>query len=186
VATGAGVIGGLAGRYATALYDLADEAKILDVVAGDLGALQSLIAENKDLARLVDSPLVRRDAQAAAMEAMLAKAGVNDLTRRFVGVVTGNGRLKALPAIIAAYQAELARRRGEIAAEVISARPLDESQKTTVAEALRASAGGKVAVEVKVDPSLIGGLVVRVGSRMVDSSVRSKLQRLQLAMKGAQ
>lgn len=180
------MIGGVAGRYATALYDLADEAKSLDDVAGDLSALQKLIAESRDFARLVSSPLVRRDAQAAATNAVMAKAGVNDLTRRFVGVVTGNGRLNALPAIITAFLAELARRRGEVAAEITSARPLDDDQKATIAEALRASAGGKVAVEVKVDPSLIGGLVVRVGSRMVDSSVRSKLQRLQMAMKGAQ
>ncbi len=186
MATGAGVIGGIAGRYATALYDLADEAKVLDDVASDLRMLQTLIAESKDLAQLVRSPLIRRDAQAAAVNAVMAKAGTHDLTRRFIGVVCGNGRLIVLPAVITAFLAELARRRGEVAAEVVSARPLDEQQKATVADALRGFAGGKVAVDVKVDPSLIGGLVVRVGSRMVDSSVRSKLQRLQLAMKGAQ
>ncbi len=180
------MIGGIAGRYATALYDLADEAKVLDEVAGDLSALQTLVAESKDLARLVRSPLVQRGDQAAAMGAVLAKGGAHDLTRRFVGVVAGNGRLFALPGIIAAYLAQLARRRGEIAAEVTSARPLDDTQKATVAEALRAISGGKVTVDVKIDRNLIGGLVVRVGSRMIDSSVRSKLQRLQLAMKGAQ
>ena len=186
MATGAGTIGGVAGRYATALYDLADEAKVLDDVAGDLSSLQTLIAESKDLQRLVHSPLVRRGDQAAAVGAILARGGAHDLTRRFVGVVAGNGRLFALPGIITAYLAELARRRGEVAAEVTSARPLDDNQKATVADALRAFAGGKVTVDVNVDPSLIGGLVVRVGSRMIDSSVRSKLQRLQLAMKGAQ
>ena len=186
MATETGVIGGIANRYATALYDLADEARVLDAVADDLRALQTLVDESEDLSRLVRSPLVRRDAQAAGMAAVLAQADVHDLTRRFVGVVAGNGRLFVLPAIIKAYLAELARRRGEISAEVTSARELDYSQQAIVADALRAVAGGKVAIDARVDPELIGGLVVRVGSRMVDSSIRSKLQRLQLAMKGAE
>ncbi|MGB1824829.1 MAG: ATP synthase F1 subunit delta, partial [Candidatus Puniceispirillaceae bacterium] len=111
--------------------------------------------------------------------------GAGELTRRFVGVVAGNNRLFALDAMITAYLAELARRRGEITAEVTSARALNDEQLQQLTESLRAKLGGKIAVDPKVDPSLIGGLVVRVGSRMIDASLKTKLQRLQYAMKGA-
>ena len=129
-------------------------------------------------------PLIGRREKQAAIMALVDKAGIGVLTRRFVGVVAGNGRTFALPAMIDAFLAELARRRGEITAEVTSAKPLTDSQLARVTDVLRRVEGGKVAVETKVDPSLIGGLVVRVGSRMIDFSLSSKLQRLQLAMKG--
>lgn len=185
VASTSGVIGLLAGRYATALYDLADEAKALDETADDLKALKALIAENVELDRLVRGPLIDRAAKGRAMAAILIAAGAYDLTRRFVGLVALNGRLFVLTAIIDAFLAELARRRGEVSAEVASAVPLSQSQATAVAEAIRQAVGGHVAVSRRVDPGLIGGLVVRVGSRMIDTSLSSKLLRLQLAMKEA-
>ena len=176
--------GGLAARYAAALFDLADEQKQLDSVAGDLVALRGMMAESGDLRRLVGSPVLSRGDQGRAMAALLGAAGTGDLVRRFIGLVARNRRLFVLPAIIDAYLAQLARRRGEITAQVTSARPLDERQRQAVAEAVQRAVGGKVAVDAKVDAGLIGGLVVKVGSRMVDSSLRSKLQRLQLTMKG--
>ncbi len=178
-------LGGLAGRYALALYELADEAKALDAVADDLRALRKLIAESADLDKLVRSPLLGRDEKAAAIEAVLAEAGAGELVKRFAVVAARNGRLFVLPQMIDAFLAELARRRGQVTADVVSARELSETQQAAVAEALNQRFGGKISVQVRVDPSLIGGMIVRVGSRMIDFSLKSKLQRLQLAMKGA-
>lgn len=178
------VTGAIAGRYAAAIYDLADEQKALDEIAKDLSELSAMIAASADLRRLVRSPLLGREEQTAAMNAVLESAGVSELTRRFVGVVARNRRLFALKAIVAAYLRMLAARRGEVTAEVTSAVKLSQKQADSVAEALRKAVGAKVSVDLHVDPALIGGLVVKVGSRMVDSSLRTKLQRLQLAMKG--
>jgi F-type H+-transporting ATPase subunit delta len=174
----------LAGRYASALLDLADEKKALDQVSADLQSLRSMISESGDLRRLLNSPVITREAQRKAMVAVMERAGIGQLTRHFVLVVARNHRLFALPAMIEGYLAELARRRGEITAEVTSARKLTDGQQSALLDTLRASVGGKVQLDLKVDPALIGGLVVKVGSRMIDSSLRSKLQRLQLAMKG--
>ena len=175
---------GLAGRYALALLELADEKKELDAVADDLRGLRSILEDSEDLRRLIRSPLFTRAQQSRALGAILDKAGTGDLTRRFVMVVAGNRRLFALPGMIDAYLAELARRRGEVTAEVTAAAALSDEQHDALVEALRATVGAKVQVDVKVDPGLIGGLIVKVGSRMIDNSLRSKLQRLQLAMKG--
>lgn len=164
---------------------MADEAKQLDAVADDLRGLKSLLEDSGDLRRLIRSPLIDRLVQTAAMMAVLERAGVGDLTRRFVGVVGRNRRLFALGGMIDAFLAMLARRRGEETAHVSSAAALSDEQLERLAASLRKAVGSKVRVETAVDPSLIGGLVVRVGSRMVDSSVRTKLQRMQLAMKGA-
>ena len=150
-----------------------------------LRGLKSLLEDSDDLRRLVRSPLIDRQVQTAAMMAVLEKAGVGDLTRRFVGVVGQNRRLFAMGGMIDAYLAMLARRRGEETAYVSSAAALSDEQLARLAESLRKAVGSTVRVETAVDPSLIGGLVVRIGSRMVDSSVRTKLQRMQLAMKGA-
>jgi len=174
----------LAGRYASALLDLADEQKALDQVSGDLQTLRSMIGESEDLRRLLGSPVITRDEQRRAMTALMEKAGIGQLTQRFVLVVANNHRLFALPAMIEGYLAELARRRGEITAAVTSARSLSDAQQAALLDALRSAVGSKVQLDLKVDPALIGGLVVKVGSRMIDSSLRSKLQRLQLAMKG--
>jgi F-type H+-transporting ATPase subunit delta len=178
-------VSGLAGRYATALFELADEARALDPVSGDLAQLASMIADSADLARLVKSPVIGRDDQGRAMEAVMQAAGISELTRRFVGVVARNRRLFALPDMIRAFRALLAERRGEVTAEVVSATPLTSDQQEAVRQQIAATMGAKVALTTRVDPEILGGLVVRVGSRMIDSSIRTKLQRLQVAMKGA-
>ena len=178
------ILTGLAGRYATALYELAEEAKALDQVAADLANLKETVAGNADLQRMTASPLVPRAQQAKAVLALLEKMGVGDLTRRFVGTVARNRRLVQLPKIIDGYMALLAAHRGEVTATVTAAKPLSAPQTEQVTAALRAAVGRKVAVAVNVDPALLGGLKVKVGSRLIDASLASKLQRLQLAMKG--
>ncbi len=177
-------MGGVAGRYALALIDLADDKKQLDAVADDLRGLRATIEASEDLLHMIRSPLFSRAEQEKAMAAILDKAGVGEMTRRFVLVVAQNRRLFALPRMIEAYLAELSRRRGEVTAEVTSAIELSDAQHAALAVALKGKIGGKIQVEVKVDRSLIGGLIVKVGSRMIDNSLRSKLQRLQLVMKG--
>lgn len=174
----------LAGRYATALYELAHDAKALDAVAQDLNQLKAMIADSEDLRRLIGSPLIARDQQAKGIAALTQNAQFGDLTRRFLGTVARNRRAAALPAIIDAFAALLAERRGELVAEVTSARPLKPNQIGAIGSALRSSLGRKISINVSVDPAILGGLKVKVGSRLVDASLASKLQRLQLAMKG--
>jgi F-type H+-transporting ATPase subunit delta len=175
----------LAGRYAAALFDLADEGKQLDDVAMDFRQLEEMFTQNADLRRLANSPVIRRDDQMKAMTVLLEKLDVSPLTMQFVKVLSRNRRLFALPNIITEYLSELSHHRGEIAAEVISARELSGSQQTALFEALKLALGGKVAIQQKIDPDLIGGLVVKIGSRLVDASLRTQLQKLGLAMKGA-
>jgi F-type H+-transporting ATPase subunit delta len=176
---------GVAGRYASALFELADNAKSLDQVAQDLDTFKRLLAESTDLRRLVISPVIGRALQGKALLAVLDAAGIQGLTRKFVGLVIANGRARDLPAMAAAYLAELARHRGETSAAVTSAVPLTPQQLQQLSETLRSVLGGaKVSIDAHVDPDILGGLVVKVGSRLFDSSIRSKLQRLQLAMKG--
>jgi F-type H+-transporting ATPase subunit delta len=184
VATDTSGLSGLAGRYAAAVYDIAETAGTLDAVAEDLRSLRRMIEDSVDLRRMIASPVVDRAGQAKAMRALLEAAGANALTLRFVGVVSDNRRLFVLPAIIEAYLRQLAARRGEVVAQVTSAKPLSPAHVDKVTENLRRSLGSKVMVDLKVDPDLIGGLVVRVGSKLVDDSLRTKLMRLQLAMKG--
>jgi len=180
---GAGV-GGLAARYASALYDLADESGAIDAIADDLANLGALIDESGDFARFIKSPVLTREDQSKGIAAVAAKAGLTDTTTKFLGLVASNRRLFALPDMIRAYQDILAARRGQVTAEVTSAVDLSDSQNQSLADALKAAVGTSVAVTTKVDPSILGGLIVRVGSRMVDSSLKSKLQRLKLSMKG--
>ena len=176
---------GLAGRYATALFELAEAETAIDQVAGDLASIQDMIDESEDLRRMVLSPVISRDDQGRAMDAVLEQAGVSELARRFAGVVASNRRLFALSDMIAAYGALVSRHRGEVTAEVTSASRLSPTQLEAVTDALAGILGAKVAVSAHVDPALIGGMVVRVGSRMVDSSLNTKIEKLQLAMKGA-
>jgi len=176
--------GGVAGRYASALYELAESDKALDRVADDLRALRALCDQSADLARLVASPIVSRDAQAAAIAAVAEKSGFHALTIKFLGTLAKNRRLGAVRGVIGAFLAELARRRGEVTAEVTSATPLKPQQLERVREALAAALGAKVTLDAHADASLIGGLIVRVGSKMVDASLATKLQKLRLSMKG--
>jgi len=178
-------VSGLAERYAAALFELADERRRLDEVASDLRQLRAMLAASPDLARLVRSPILTRGEQGKAIAALAERAGFSRLVCDFLAVVAKNRRLFAVPAMIEAYLIELAERRGEVTAEVTAAQPLSEGQLGLLSEQLRRSVGRRVSLEVKVDPGLIGGLIVKLGSRMIDGSVKSKLQRLQLAMKGA-
>ena len=176
---------GLAGRYATALFELAESEIALDQVAADLRDLAAMIKGSTDLTRMVRSPVISRAEQGAAMDAILASAEVAALTRKFVGVVAANRRLFALTDIIEGFLAILAGRRGEMTAEVASATPLTDRQEADILAALMNTLGGSVTIKASVDPDILGGLVVRVGSRLVDSSLRTKLDQMRIAMRGA-
>ncbi len=174
----------LAKRYATAFFDLALERDQLDQLAGELDDLRDLMGDSADLARLVRSPIFSRADQGAAMAAIVARAGMSNLVANLVGLMAQNRRLFALGGVIAAFHALLAEHRGEVSAEVTSARELKPAHLSAVKDALKQIVGRDVALETKVEPELIGGLVVKVGSRMSDNSLRTKLQNLELAMKG--
>lgn len=175
---------GLAGRYAIALYGLAESAKKLDTVAEDLKSLRKMIQESADLRRVLTSPVASRSDQVQAMTALCAKAGMDPLTGNFVGTVAQNRRLDALQGMISAFLDELSRSRGEVTAQVTAAKVLSAAQLKAVSEVLKKAVGAKVSVEPLVDESLLGGMIVKVGSRMVDSSLKTKLQQLHLSMKG--
>ena len=176
---------GLAGRYAGALYALAEESGNIDTVVKDMNGVAELVSANQDMRMLVESPAITWAEQTKAVTAVLEKCGADALTVKFVGTVASNGRLHALLRIISAFLAEHARRRGEVSAEVISAVEMDDARRARVEQAVSKLAGSeKLSLSMRVDPSLIGGLVVRIGSRMIDTSIRTKLNRLETAMKG--
>lgn len=175
---------GLAERYASALFELAEAEGQLDQIATELAGLGDLVGSSPDLVRLIRSPVISRGDQSQTMDAILARGEARQLTRKFVGVLVDNRRLFALPQIIAAFQALIAARRGETTAEVVSAQPLSKAQVEAVADALKGAIGKKIALSARVDATLLGGLIVKVGSRMIDSSLSTKLKRLSLAMKG--
>ncbi len=175
---------GLAGRYARALFDLAESDKLLDRVDADLGQIGQMIEASADLERLIRSPVISREDQGRAMDAVLDKAGMCGLTRNFVGTIAQNRRLFALKAMITAYQSLLAAKRGEVTAEVVSVKPLTKKQLNAIRGVLKKAIGSDVSIDAKVDDGLLGGLIVKIGSRMVDSSLRTKLQQLRFAMKG--
>ncbi len=185
MATDDSAVTGLSGRYARALYELADEAGQLDAVADDLRGLARALAESADLRRLVESPVLSRDEQGRAMAAVTDAMRASAPTRNAVGLLARQRRLFALERIVSDYLRLLAARRGETTAEVASARPLGDAELDKLRATLGTVVGRDVTVETQVDPGLLGGLVVRVGSRMLDGSIRTKLQRLELAMKGA-
>jgi F-type H+-transporting ATPase subunit delta len=175
----------LAGRYAVALFELAQEQDALDAVAGDLHGLRDLLHGSADLERLIRSPVVSRDEQARAITAVGERAGFTPLTLQFLGLLAHKRRLFALPDVIAAYDAMLSEHRGEVGAELVSAVPLSDEQLESVQRQLAGAVGQTVKLSTAVDPSLLGGLIVRVGSRMIDASIRTKLHQLELALKGA-
>lgn len=175
---------GLAGRYATALFELAEEGKQLDAVAKDLAGLRAMMDSSNDLRRTILSPVISREDHAKAMTVLASKAGMGELTGNFLGFVAMNRRLFALGRMIAAYLSLLAQSRGEMTAEVISASELSDKHLEKIADAVKQALGSKVAIEARVDTSLLGGLIVKVGSKMFDSSLRTKLAKLQFAMKG--
>ncbi len=177
------LVSGVAARYATALFELALDADALAATEGDLDRFAGLLAESDDLKRLVRSPAFSADEQLRAISAVLDKAGIGGLVANLIKVTAGNRRLFALPDVIAAFKRLAADQRGEIAAAVTSAEPLAEKQVDSLKAALKEALGKDVTLEARVDPSLIGGLIVKVGSRMIDGSLRTKLNGLRLAMK---
>ncbi len=174
----------MAGRYTSALFELAETEGILDRVAEDLEQLRAMIEVSAGLNRLIRSPVLSREEQGRAMDALMEKAEMSGLTRRFVGVVAQNRRLFVLPGIIMEYARRLAAHRGETSAEVVSAAPLSDKQMDAIGVSLKKTVGTDVAIEAKVDAALLGGLIVRVGSRIFDNTLRTKLRHLRLAMKG--
>ena len=175
---------GVASRYANALFDLARERGGHEQAGADLAALQQMVQESDDLGRLLASPIVSREEHARAMDAVAERLGAGDTVRNFLGVLARQRRLGALGAIIDEFARLLAAHRGEETAEVISAVPLDEAQFGEVREAVAGYVGRPVQLTASVDPSLLGGMVVRIGSRMVDASLKTKLHNLELSMRG--
>lgn len=173
----------IAKRYAMAFFELADETGVIDAVADDLAALSGMLDKSADLERLISNPLLSRKDQNRALQAVAAAAGFNDLTRKFLGVLADNRRLSMLAQIIHALRDEVSRSRGEVTAEVTTATPLDEKQITALTDALKGALGAKVSLDAKTDPDMLGGLIVRVGSKMIDNSVRTKLDRLHRQLK---
>jgi F-type H+-transporting ATPase subunit delta len=176
---------GLAGRYAKALFELALERDALAQVADDLAGMRRMLDRSDDLRRLVRSPVIGREDQGRAMAALAERVGFGELVCNFLGLLARNRRLFALDAMIRAYEALLADHRGEVTAEVTSAGPLSDRQTAAIAAALERALGHKVRLSASLDPALIGGLVVKVGSRMIDASIEARLRSLRLAMKGA-
>lgn len=177
------IVSGMAGRYATALFELATEAGAVDSVKADLDRLSALIAESADLARLVKSPVFSAEEQLKAMSAVLDRAGIAGLSGNFVKLVAQNRRLFALPGMIADYAALVAASRGETSAQVTVASPLSDAHLAALKEALAEKTGKDVTLDVTVDPSILGGLIVKLGSRMVDASLKTKLNSIRHAMK---
>jgi F-type H+-transporting ATPase subunit delta len=179
------IIGGMAGRYATALFNLALEEKALDQVRADLDRFDEMIAGSADLNRLVRSPVFGADEQGRALEQVLKQAGIAGISANLIKLVAANRRLFAVRSIIKAFRALVATHKGEVSASVTVAEPLSEAHLSALKEALNAVTGKDVDLDLQVDPAIIGGLVVKVGSRMVDSSLRTKLNSIKTAMKEA-
>lgn len=175
---------GLPGRYAAALFDLAESGKALDSTAKDLAALQKAIAESADLRALLTAPQISRADAGRAVAALAGAMGLSDLTRRFLGTLAENGRLGALSGIIRQYEAMLAAHKGSAVARVTAAHQLTAGQTAALKEKLKARTGRAMELDVTVDPAILGGLVVRIGSEQIDTSVRTRLERLGQQMKG--
>ena len=178
-------VSGVSGRYATALFELARDEKSIDAVNADLDKFDALLNESADLKRLVRSPVFAADTQSKALSVVLDKAGISGISANFLKVLTANRRLFAVSDVIRAFRALVAKFRGEASADVIVAEPLSEKNLDALKAALKSVSGKDVTLNVKVDPSIIGGLMVKLGSRMVDSSLRTKLNSIKHAMKEA-
>lgn len=177
------LISGVAERYASSLFELALEQGAIDAVGADLGRFQAMIDDSADLKRLVASPVFSAEDQLKAIVAICGNAGISGLVANFLKVVTSNRRLFAVPGMISAYRQIVARHRGEVTADVTSAHALTAAQENELKAALQGVTGKTVAINVTVDPSILGGLVVKVGSRQIDTSLRTKLSTLKLALK---
>jgi F-type H+-transporting ATPase subunit delta len=175
----------MAGRYATALFDLAREANAIDAVKSDLDRFDALVAGSADLTRLVRSPVFSEEEQLRALSAVLEQAGIGGLAANFLKLVTSNRRLFAVRDMIKAFRALVAQHKGEATAEVTVAEQLKDEHVQALRAALKSVSGEDVDLDVKVDPAILGGLVVKLGSRMVDTSLRTKLNAIKHAMKEA-
>jgi F-type H+-transporting ATPase subunit delta len=178
------MIGGVAGRYANALFDLATEEKAVPATANGLASLQGMITESADLARLIQSPVFKSEDQMSALTALAAKAGVTGLALNFVKLMCAKRRLPALNDAISGFQALVAEAKGEMVAEVTSAEKLTAAQLKDLSAALKAKLGRDVTLNTTIDPSILGGLIVKAGTTMIDDSLKTKLQNLKVAMKG--
>ncbi len=178
-------VSGVSGRYATALFELARDEKSIDAVLADLNQFDALLSDSADLRRLVRSPVFSAEVQMKALDAVLDKAGMTGTPAKFLKVLTANRRLFAVSDVIRAFRALVANFKGEATAEVTVAEQLNDKNLDALKAALKTVTGKDVALNVKVDPSIIGGLVVKLGSRMVDSSLRTKLNSIKHAMKEA-
>jgi F-type H+-transporting ATPase subunit delta len=178
-------VSGVSGRYATALFELARDEKSIDAVRADLDQFDAMLADSADLKRLVRSPVFSSDTQVKALSAVLDKAGISGISANFLKVLTANRRLFAVDQVIRAFRALVAKFKGEATADVTVAEALSDKNLDALKTALKSMTGKDVSLNVKVDPSIIGGLVVKLGSRMVDSSLRTKLNSIKHAMKEA-
>ena len=179
-----GIQASLSGRYALALFELANEQKKLEAVGKDLAAVRQALGESDEFKALTTSPLVGREEAVKAVEATAEAMNLDRITANFLGVLAKNRRLAQLPNVIRAFNTLSARHRGEITAEVTSAHSLDDAQLDAIRQNLRTRMGRDIAVDLNVDPAILGGLVVKIGSQMIDGSIRTKLNTLATAMKG--
>jgi F-type H+-transporting ATPase subunit delta len=184
VETSGGIRASLAGRYASALFDLARDERQIESVSKSLDALGEALLDSKDFAELVASPLVSRENAGKAFAAISPQLGTDPITTKFLGVIARNGRKNELRSIIRAFRRLAAEHRGEATAEVITARPLNDDQVAQLKQQLRTRAGRDVNIDATVDPNILGGIVVKLGSQQIDASIRTKLNRLAMAMKG--
>ena len=178
------IISGVAGRYANALFDLATEEKAVPATAKALASLQAMIADSADLQRLLKSPVFKAENQLDALNALASKAGVSGLALNFVRLLCAKRRLPALNDAISGFQALVAEAKGEVMAEVTSAEKLTAVQLKDLQAALKAKLGSDVTLKTNIDPSILGGLIVKTGTTMIDDSLKTKLQNLKVAMKG--
>jgi F-type H+-transporting ATPase subunit delta len=179
------IVAGMAGRYASALFELAREAKAVENVKADLDGFAALLAESPDLQRLVRSPVFAAEDQLRALSVILERAGLGLLAANFLKLVTANRRLYAIGDMMKAFAVLYARHKGEVMAAVTVAEPLGDKHRRALEDALKSVTAENVALNVTVDPAIIGGLIVKLGSRMVDTSLRTKLNSIRQAMKGS-
>jgi F-type H+-transporting ATPase subunit delta len=184
VGTSGGIRASLAGRYASALFDLARDQRQIESVGNSLDALSQALLDSKEFAELVSSPLVSRDEAGKAFAALAPQLNLDPITSNFLGVLARNGRKNALRNVIRAFQRLAADHRGETTAEVVTAQPLNDDQLGALKQLLRARAGRDVTIDATVNPDILGGIVVKLGSQQIDASIRTKLNRLAQAMKG--
>ncbi len=182
--TSGGIQASLAGRYASALFALARDERQIDAVGRSLDALASALVDSKDFAELIASPLVSREEAGKAFAALASELALDPITANFLGVLARNGRKRELRAIIRAFGRLAAEHRGETIAEVVTAYPLKDNQVAALKQQLRTRAGRDVNLDTSVDPDILGGIVVKLGSQRIDASIRTKLNRLASAMKG--